>query len=311
MKVDILYLEITNQCNFMCKHCQNNSSYNSNCIIEFQEINNIVLYMIKHGLKTINITGGEPTIHPDFAKILISLVQYDIKINVLTNGYFIDRYIEIIKKYKQKIFVQVSLDGYDRDSFYKIRNNYKFNSIIDNIILLKKNGIDVHIKSTLDKDNIAEFKKYVALSQKLKCKIRFNYLNPVGRGKKIKDVCLDYQDIIEFDKSIKDPNERRMIQTINNFFPNKCSVINYKDQIKVVKITSEGEIFPCIGFRDKKFSLGNYKKDGLINMFENMEVLRKSIIDMIKNENCENCRCSEFCKKNCILVCEYMMEVKA
>lgn len=309
MKVSILYLEITNQCNFLCKHCQNNSSINDNSIISFNDVDEIVSYLSKYDLETINITGGEPTVHPDFTNILERLSEYDIKINILSNGYFIDRYINIIKKHRHKIFVQISLDGYDRDSFYKIRNNYKFNTILENITLLKNNGIDVHIKTTLTTDNLQEYKRFIDLSKELGCKLKFNYLNPVGRGKNINDLCLTYQDILEFDRDVTEPEERLSIQTIDEFFPKHCSVLESDSEIKVLKINSKGEIFPCIGFRKAEFSLGNYKKEGLFHLFENIKSLRSYISTMIASQDCDQCGCNDLCTKRCVLVCEYMKGV--
>lgn len=305
MNVDILYLEITNQCNFLCKHCQNSSGILAEEIIDVNDFEYILSFFLERGLETLNITGGEPTVHPDFPYILECAAQKNIKVNLLTNGYYVDRYMELIYKYRRNVFVQISLDGYDRESFYKIRNNYKFNSIIKNIRLLKERGIDVRIKSTLTKDNMDFYKKYIDLAVSLDCPIKFNFLNPVGRGKSLNQLCLGYEDIVLFDKSVMDPEERKCIPTIDEFFPPKCSVLNYSESIKVIKITSAGYVYPCIGFREEWLSLGNYRKDTLESILKNIEKLKKGIVNKISEKECLNCEGLDNCHKTCVLSCDY------
>lgn len=52
---------------------------------------------------------------------------------------------EYIKQFEkmEKFRIQVSLDGYDEDTYFQIRNSYKFYQIIENAIKAKKAGLNV------------------------------------------------------------------------------------------------------------------------------------------------------------------------
>ncbi len=310
IRVKNLYLEITNKCNFLCKHCQNNSTSISSPEFSIEKILEIVESCINRGLKNINITGGEPTIYKNFRKLIEELASKNITINILSNGYLIDRYMELFKKYKAKIYVQISLDGYDMNSFYAVRNNYKFNSIINNIKQLKESDIQVHLKTTLTKSNIKQYDKFINISKELGCPIKFNFLNPVGRGKEMTEECLKYHEMILFNNEVKEKKLETIIPTLDKFFVEKCSLLDETSCVNVIKITSDGEVFPCIGFRDKRFSMGNVNEKSLDEIFSALSELQEKIKTKLStNEQCDNCMCKNECKKQCVLLCDYMREV--
>ena len=58
----------------------------------------------------INITGGEPLLHPDFFKIADEIIKRKIRLAVLTNGTLIDDKMADKIATLKLVLVQVSLD---------------------------------------------------------------------------------------------------------------------------------------------------------------------------------------------------------
>ena len=57
-------IEILNFCNFKCIHCYNQNL--KSCFLIKETFFNLIDSMVKLGCKNITLTGGEPTLHPNF-----------------------------------------------------------------------------------------------------------------------------------------------------------------------------------------------------------------------------------------------------
>ena len=86
------YLILTSKCNMRCKHCY--GSYGNN--IPEKELTGdewikVIEDLAKNGVFFVNISGGEPTTHPDFIKIIDALIKNEIYFILTTNGVFSDK----------------------------------------------------------------------------------------------------------------------------------------------------------------------------------------------------------------------------
>ena len=101
-----VYIEITNRCNLSCDFCiKNKRPIKDISIEEFKEVltklNPLTDYLYFHIL-------GEPLIHPKINE-LIDIASKDFKINITTNGYFINK----IKDNKNIRQINISLLSFD------------------------------------------------------------------------------------------------------------------------------------------------------------------------------------------------------
>lgn len=122
---------VTEGCNAFCPHCMNINS-RSNYQMDTFRFEQMCKYFQDNGFDTISIMGGEPTIHPDFEKIM-SLAQSHFSIVYLfTNGLN----SHTLKKYKPR----------ENDTI--IYNSLFINKWIPGTLMLKNKGkriIDVVI----------------------------------------------------------------------------------------------------------------------------------------------------------------------
>lgn len=93
-KATELTLDITYHCNFACINCNrlSNAKNKPRNNLSFEDIKLILINLTKNNnpLKSITISGGEPTVHPEFLKIVTLVGKYCEKFNIFfklnTNG---------------------------------------------------------------------------------------------------------------------------------------------------------------------------------------------------------------------------------
>ena len=86
-------LEITQSCNLKCKHCynfdRNNLASQSNLPQKFMDkefAKSIIEQLASLNSLSLNITGGEPLLHPDILEIANHAKQNNFHLRVKTNG---------------------------------------------------------------------------------------------------------------------------------------------------------------------------------------------------------------------------------
>jgi MoaA/NifB/PqqE/SkfB family radical SAM enzyme len=132
--------------------------------------------LVENKVFYVNISGGEPTVHPDFIEILESLKKHKLHFIMTTNGLFKENILKkIIELDDLLIGLKISLDGPDYISNGYIRRNVKkeiseneFNRVLSNIRKLKEKKIPFTIATCLHKGNINRMDDMLALILKLK-----------------------------------------------------------------------------------------------------------------------------------------------
>ena len=82
-----LYCAIGYLCNERCRFCPCSEESADVPSLTFEEICTAIRRAIEErGVKNILLSGGEPTIHPDFFRILEFIKSYDVNISLLTNA---------------------------------------------------------------------------------------------------------------------------------------------------------------------------------------------------------------------------------
>jgi MoaA/NifB/PqqE/SkfB family radical SAM enzyme len=119
---------LTNYCNNRCSWCTYNRWEKSETA-SFMSIDKFREYLTKlvtKGVRGVILTGGgEPTINPDFDLITAELESRKIHYGINTN------FNEL--KFFKPDYLKVSLDGYDEESYYKIRGVRAYSKVVENI----------------------------------------------------------------------------------------------------------------------------------------------------------------------------------
>lgn len=110
-----LAIAVTTKCNYKCFYCKEGGDSMSSTldVMPFEELKEVLKVAYKLGIRIFRITGGEPTIVDYFEELIKFIMNLgkDTQIGLNTNGYKLDKYINIIEKYKDRIYVLMSVDS--------------------------------------------------------------------------------------------------------------------------------------------------------------------------------------------------------
>lgn len=127
----------TYRCNARCQMC----NIWQNPTRPTEEFSPRILEKLPGGMKRLNITGGEPLLRDDLLEIVEVLDTKTHRLEVSTNGYFVDRLLDIGRKFPE-ITVRVSVEGLSglNDELRGIRGG--FDRALRAVVHLKGLGLD-------------------------------------------------------------------------------------------------------------------------------------------------------------------------
>ncbi len=140
--IHILQVNIGKICNLRCKHCHvMRDSHNE--IMSRETIDTCIEFLKNHDeIDTLDITGGEPTMHPDFHYFVEQAYPYIDELIIRTNATFLQKKtLELYEKYPCTIFI--SMPCYTEDNTDRIRGNKVFDRIVNTMAKLNEIGYGV------------------------------------------------------------------------------------------------------------------------------------------------------------------------
>jgi uncharacterized protein len=151
-------------CNFSCSYCYQDEYTNPHQSATPELIKAFFEYVRKelpNRRKYLTIFGGEPLLNTPHQRELIALMveksnEAGIDICVVTNGYYLENYIELLSKGKIRE-IQITLDGtkkiHDQRRFLK-GGSPTFEPIVRGIDAALAAGFPVNLRMVIDKQNI-------------------------------------------------------------------------------------------------------------------------------------------------------------
>ncbi|MBI9034544.1 MAG: radical SAM protein [Bacteroidales bacterium] len=151
-------------CNFDCSYCFQDEYTNTNENVQREVIDGFYNYVdtqFAHRKKYITIFGGEPLLTSPSKKesikqIIEKATERNLDIALVTNGYNISEYIDILKSARIRE-IQVTMDGTQvvHDSRRMLKGGQgSFEKIVQGIDLLLENNIPVNMRMIVDRDNV-------------------------------------------------------------------------------------------------------------------------------------------------------------
>ncbi len=153
-----IYIYLTNNCNEHCKHC-----YMYAGDIKIEELPSAVWQQVltkfkECGGQGVTFTGGEVTVYKGFETVLRHAHELGLNVTVLTNGIlWDDSSIKRCGPYIDEI--QISIDGYDRESYYKVRQYDGFDKAISTLVSFSKLGVRTSMAVTPLYEDLEEFSR--------------------------------------------------------------------------------------------------------------------------------------------------------
>src|SRR5687768_5861815 len=154
-------------------------------VLSLEELDRLCSAFVRHGVRKLRLTGGEPLVRRDIMKLFRSLGRHlrsgglD-ELTVTTNGSQLARYAEELREIGVRR-VNVSLDTLDREKFTAITRWGKLDKVMEGLDAAKKAGLGVKINTVALKGvNDDEFDRLVAWSGEKGFDLVFIEVMPMG-----------------------------------------------------------------------------------------------------------------------------------
>lgn len=298
-------IEIDQRCNLQCPKCHRGRIV-SNKLLNVEQFREIVK-KLGSGLTEVWIHGfGEPTMHPQFLKMMTYLKAKKISWGLITNGAtgFFDNPLNIQKMLRLKpIAIRFSVDAADTETFERERFPAKYKVVMQNIrntvkmrnSLYPKESktrprVDLHCVLTMN--TVDQIFPMIVLRERLDCDwITFSNLafkNEYGTSVEsncVRQMMTDYE-IGELIKSYKD------IPKVNFDIPGLDKRICDYPKTHVY-VSGKGNVWPCIhapGFEEPIGSIWNVSNiKELYQSDEWNEFREKSEYGFFDSQVCRKC----------------------
>ncbi|MDR2544161.1 MAG: radical SAM protein [Methanobrevibacter sp.] len=315
-----LLFELTDFCNWNCKHCFNDSSSLQDDFIDSTKLISFLRQMSNMGVNTLNLSGGEPLFHPQFNEIVEEASKLFKKIIILSNGTLInEKHIDIFKKYKDKITLRLTLNSSTfeyMDDF--VGKSGAFNRVNEVISLVASEGVNVEVAMICTPYNMDDMVDVAKLSRKLGAsKLEIGIITSIGRAIDYEDYIFSEDSLSEFEDKyrlfvdefrdymftseefqiMKSEEFQIMIENSKNdaFRKGNCGV-----GLRSISVTSTGKVKLCPIDVNSFFNMGNVLEEDLKSVFLRMEKFGFDKMDVPQIMVCGQCQHLSFCS-NCIV----------
>ncbi|MBF8278098.1 MAG: radical protein [Candidatus Brocadiaceae bacterium] len=194
-----IYFQLTRYCNLACPTCfikagKDGSHVPTDALMDVAE------FMGRNGLIEVRLTGGEPTLHPDFFDILHKFQDENVYVSVATNGVLSQRTLDRLCEEKN-LWVICSIDG-DRKTHNKYRPD-TFDGIVRNLSYLKSKNPETRLRLTtvLTRENKEQMYEVGKLTKSLDAEsVTIIPLRPQVRNPEVKNDMLtaeEFGDVVQ------------------------------------------------------------------------------------------------------------------
>ncbi|KIO78600.1 molybdenum cofactor biosynthesis protein MoeA [Pedobacter lusitanus] len=194
-----LRISLTDNCNLRCFYCMPEEEYEftpASKLMHASEIESLAKIFVNEGVSKIRLTGGEPLVRKDAARIILSLSKLPVDLSFTTNGVRLHEFIDVLLEAGIKS-VNISLDTLDPDKFRIITRRDLFQQVRDNIDLLLKNNIGVKVNVVVMKGfNDNEIPDFIAWTKDLPLEIRFIEFMPFAGNRWTSNKVVSLEEIL-------------------------------------------------------------------------------------------------------------------
>jgi len=289
-----VYIEITNKCNLNCKMCFRKfwkDTLGEMSLKQFQWIFDSLEEF--PSLETVYLEGiGEPTIHPDFIKIVKIVKERGYRLEFGTNGTQLAKYADSLINYGVDK-IMVSIDAPEPAIYRDIRGT-DFVGIEDNTLAIQKrkkelgrNLPEIGIEVVVMKSNVNLLFGILQLANKLDINhILFSNVMPFSESltkEIVYDGSIDYEKLVDalntvigkYKVRLEFPKFNLQTERICQFIESKSTVIRW-----------DGEVAPCYRFLHSytEFICGR-KKEVIAHSFGN--VFKEKLSDIWTSKDYE------------------------
>lgn len=180
-----LRVSITSSCNLTCAFCHKEGldDYSSSPRMSVENFTDIIAAYVSIGGKVINITGGEPLLHPNIKEMIRMVGQYEgIYISMPTNGLLLDT-VDLNPRTEPISETNISFHTQNDDLARRLLGRrYNVDQVLGNIEKHLIKGYRTTINLTLTKENAPELEAIMNFAVRLGCNMKVIDLGRTDRN---------------------------------------------------------------------------------------------------------------------------------
>lgn len=295
-----LTIELTVGCNLRCDYCYRESDATKLSHMPTEELLELIDKLWAAGLRTVELTGGEPTVHRDFRRILARCADKFDMVGVLSNGTRLnDELAQQLAAMGEKLMFSVSLDASTPD-LHDTRRGVKgaWLRTTRNIARLAEMGVAIRVSMVVDERNFDDIENTLLLARNLGAKA-FSYspLLPLGRGKDVFSTKWK-RDGMEVLK-----REQYLAERYKGFLGvlSEDAVCEVEGEegcgagYRTFAMDPWGNIRPCATFGADEIVFGNLRTQSFEEVFGQAAIFAMKQLRAPSPEFCSGCSHADFC----------------
>lgn len=315
--------ELTLACNLRCKHCGSFAGSRREREMDLEESLGVADQLAALGCRRVTLSGGEPTLNPDWDRIGKRLADHCIKVNLISNGWHWSESHVARAKAAGFCGAAFSLDGFEREHD-EFRQAGSFARVVSAIEACVAGGLPVAVNTTVNRLNqhtLRELRDFVR--DKGAFSMQIQLATPSGNMGSHRDLVIDPVDLLWLVPEIA----ALCRQNTRKFFAIGADDIGYygmpeqglrddggelpfwigcRAGCQVIGIESSGNVKGCLSLPssmhgENRFVEGNLRERPLAEIWKADDAFaynRKHSEDSLTGF-CRVCRYRDFCRGGC------------
>ncbi|MBT9131956.1 MAG: Antilisterial bacteriocin subtilosin biosynthesis protein AlbA [Syntrophomonadaceae bacterium] len=316
-----LSLEITNACNLGCIHCYGAFGELTNVkMMSLDDMEKISSEAYEVGIRMVDVTGGEPLLHPNFFQVMDCLNEKFPIIALITNGTLVDKsVVSKLKKYENLRSVSISLHSTTstyHDGFTGEKGSWE--KALNAIKMLIQAGIPTRIAMIVTPHNLPHIEEMFSLKRKLKAfEILPQAIYPVGRAEHLQEsgiMLFPHHENSAEEKKRRQEFLETLSRVVDKYVENgEIRAAPKKELLDLQKIKRncglghamwtvdvDGCVRPCAMMPNDMYMLGNILEESAEKIQSNEKCKKLSYLDAPHPTICQSCQYVGFCA-GCVL----------
>lgn len=186
------WIEITRACNLRCPHCFVEAGAPREVEMSTERILRLLDEWAEMGVFSVVITGGEPSIHPDFLKFVNYAYDLGFTVAIASNGMPLNE--KVLEQMPQDdVIISISLDGIHGAG--GATGESDFDAVTRKLLEIRDFGFNTSIMSTTTHDNVGDLQTFINFAIDNNISLRSVPFSPLGRGRINRELANQVADI--------------------------------------------------------------------------------------------------------------------
>ena len=287
-----ILLEICDKCYLNCRFCSTESNEKKYNYLNLSIIKSVLDDTDKLMIRNIQLSGGEPFLHPNFDEICKLLYQKGKIIDIYTSGNLkksndlvpiSKSVLRRLKNYKINT-LRFNLQSYDKEIHNYLTNSLSFENTLKSIKRAINIGLRCEIHLIPLKQNFLHLEEIINFLKKINIsKVKILRLVKHGRAEaNYKKIGIEYSElflligkILELKKKYKKFIEIGSAFRLLNFIETKKLCEECQIGKNKLTITSNAMVFPCVSTKNLKFFKFSLNNMSLCDILESNNYIRE------------------------------------